>query len=67
MNCNFCLFFDLFIPKTYVIESFRWGIIPLDFVGFFLGFLNLKNGINYIKYKFSHRFGKVWSKLTKKQ
>ncbi len=34
MSCNFCLFFNFFVPKTYVFENSRWGIIPLDFVGF---------------------------------
>jgi hypothetical protein len=43
----------------YVFESFKWGIIPLDFVGFFLGLTNFLNDINYIMYKFSQRFGKV--------
>jgi hypothetical protein len=31
----------------------------MDFVSFPFRTLNLKNHINYIKYKFSHRFGKV--------
>jgi hypothetical protein len=42
MNCNFYLFFNFFAPKTYVLKSFKWDIIPLDFVGFFLGLPNLK-------------------------
>ncbi len=48
-----------FVPKAYVFESFRWGIIPLDCVGFPFRTSKLKNDINYIKCKFSHRFGKV--------
>ncbi len=59
MSYNFCLFFNFFVPKTYVFESFKWGIIPLDFVGFPFRTFKLKNDISYIKYKFSHRFGKV--------
>jgi hypothetical protein len=39
--------------------SFRWGIIPLDFVNFPFRTSKFKNDINYIKYKFSHRFGMV--------
>jgi hypothetical protein len=59
------LFFKFFVPKTYVFESFRWGIIPLDFVGFCFRTSKLKNDISYIKCKFSHRFGKVcrWLKM----
>jgi hypothetical protein len=37
----------------------RWGIIPLDFVDFLCRTSKFLNDINYIKYKFSHRFGKV--------
>ncbi len=64
MVCNFCLFFNFFVPKAYF-ESYRWGIIPLDFVSFPFRTSKLKNDINYIKYKFSHRFGKVckWLKM----
>jgi hypothetical protein len=59
MSCNFYLFFKFFVPKTYVFESFRWGITFMDFVGFTLNISKLKNDISYIKYKFSHIFGKV--------
>jgi hypothetical protein len=31
----------------------------MDFVGFSLRTFKFKNDISYIKYKFSHRFGKV--------
>jgi hypothetical protein len=31
----------------------------MDFVGFFVRTFKFLNDINYIKYKFSHRFGKV--------
>jgi hypothetical protein len=34
MSCNFCLFFNFFVPKTFVFEIFRWGIILMNFVGF---------------------------------
>jgi hypothetical protein len=59
MNCNFCLFFNFSIPKTCVFESFTWVIIHLDLVGFSFRNFKFKNDINYIEYKFSHRFGKV--------
>ncbi len=36
----------------------------MDFVGFSFRTSKLKNGINYIKYKFSHRFGKVCQSLN---
>jgi hypothetical protein len=59
MSCNFGLFFNFFVPKSYVFESFRWGINPMDFVHFPFKTSKLKNDISYIKYKFSHRFWKV--------
>ncbi len=51
MSCNFCLFFNFFVPKTYVFESFTWGIIHMDFVGFPFRTSKLKNEINYIYVK----------------
>ncbi len=45
--------------KHFFLESCRLSIIPLNFLGFFKGFSKLKNDISYMKYKFSHRFGKV--------
>jgi hypothetical protein len=61
----FYFFFNFLVPKTYVFESFTWVIILLDFVGFPFRTSKFKNDINYIKYKFSHRFGKVcmWLKM----
>jgi hypothetical protein len=58
MSCKFYLFFN-FCPKNIFFESFRWNIIHMDFVGFPFRTFKLKNDISYIKYKFSHRFGKV--------
>jgi hypothetical protein len=55
----FILFFQKNCPKNIFFESFKWGIIFMDFVGFFLRNFKFKNDISYIKYKFSHRFGKV--------
>jgi len=52
-------YFQIFCPKSIFFESFRWGIIPLDFVGFPFRTSKLKTNINYIKCKFSHRFGKI--------
>ncbi len=59
MSCNFCLFFNFFVPKAYVLESFTWGIIKMDFVGFSFKPSKLENDISYLKYKFSYKFGKV--------
>jgi hypothetical protein len=42
MSCNFILFFNFFVPKPYVFESFKWGIIPKNLVGFFFELPNLK-------------------------
>ncbi len=64
MSWNFCFFFQNLCPKSIVFESCRWGIIFLDFVGFPFGTSKLKNDISYIKYKFSHRFGKVCKGLN---
>jgi len=36
----------------------------MDFVGFPFKTSKLKNDINYIKYMFSHRFGKVYRWLN---
>jgi len=54
----FVCFFKKFVPKSYF-ESFRWGIIFMDFVGFLFKTSKFKNDINYIKYKFSHRFWEI--------
>jgi hypothetical protein len=59
------LLYNLFVSKTYVFESFGWGIILMDFVGFPFKTSKLKNDISYIKYKFSHKFGKVCRGLNK--
>ncbi len=56
---QFLFVFQFLCPKKYVFESFRWGIILLDFMGFPFRTSNFKNDINYIKCKFSHRFGNV--------
>jgi hypothetical protein len=52
-------FFQFLCPKNIFFLSFRWGIIPMNFVGFPFRTSKFKNEINYIKYKFSHRFQKV--------
>jgi len=64
MSCNFCLFFNLFVPKAYILKNFTWVIIHLDFVGFPFKTSKFKNDLNYIKYQFSHKFGKVYSYLN---
>ncbi len=67
------VFFTMFLPmwvaifvsfsknlsQKHIFESFKWGIIFIDFVGFLFKIFKFKNDINYIKYKFSHIFGKV--------
>jgi hypothetical protein len=58
MSCNL-FYFQKHCPKSNFFESFRWGIIPLDLMGFSFRTSKSKNDINYIKYQFSHRFGKV--------
>jgi hypothetical protein len=45
MSYKFCLFFNFFVLKTYFL-SFRWGIIPMDFVGFLFRDCKLKNDIS---------------------
>ncbi len=56
---QFFFVFEFLCPKSICFGSFRWGIIPLDFVNFPIRISKFKNDINYIKYKFSHRFGMV--------
>ncbi len=53
-----------YFNKSIFFESFKWGIIFMDFVGFPSRTSKLKNDIRYIKYKFSHRFEKVWRWLN---
>ncbi len=55
----FICFFKKNVSKAYGFENFRWGITFMDFVGFLFRTCKFKNNINYIKYTFSHRFGKV--------
>ncbi len=64
MTCNFCLLFKKICPTNIFFESFRWGIIPLDFMGFLFKTSKSKNEISYIKYQFSHRFGRFVSDQT---
>jgi hypothetical protein len=56
---QFLFVFQFLCPKNICFESFTWVIIHMNFVSFFFGTSKLKNDINYTKYKFSHRFGKV--------
>ncbi len=53
------VYFLISLSQNIFCESFRWGIIFLEFVGFPFKTSKLKNDINYIKYKFSPIFGKV--------
>jgi hypothetical protein len=54
----FC-FFNFFVPKAYVLKVLNGVLFLKELWVFILGFSKLKNNINDIKYKFSHRFGKV--------
>ncbi len=56
---QFLFVFQIFCPKIIFFESFWCGIIPLDFMGFFYKTSKSKIDFSYIKYQFSHRFGKV--------
>ncbi len=56
---QFLFVFQFLYQKSIFFESFRWVIIHMDFVGFPFRTSKLENNISYIKYKFSHRFGKV--------
>jgi len=39
---QFLFVIQFFVSEAYFFESFTWGIIHMDFVGFLLGFPNLK-------------------------
>ncbi len=51
--------FQIFCPKSIFFGSFTWTIIHMDCVGFLFMISKFKNDINYIKYKFSHKVGRV--------
>jgi hypothetical protein len=62
---QFLFIFQFLCPKSKFFERFTiWVIIYLDFVGFPFRTSKFKNDINYIKYKFSHRFRKVYKWLN---
>jgi hypothetical protein len=54
----------LFYFQKHFFESFRQNINLKNFVGFPSMTSKLKNDINYIKYKFSHKFEKVCTWLN---
>jgi hypothetical protein len=54
---QFLFAFQFFYFKSIFFWNFYMG--HMDFVGFPFRPSKLKNNINYNKYKFSHRFGKV--------
>jgi hypothetical protein len=58
MSCNFCLVFKFFVRKSYFLKVLN-GAIFLWTLSFPFRTSKLKNDINYVKYKFSHGFGKV--------
>ncbi len=51
--------FQKLLSQKHFFESFKWGIIFMDFVGFLFRASKFKNDISYIKYKFSHKVEKV--------
>jgi len=61
---HFFFVFQNICHKNIVFESFRWHSIPLGFMGYSFRTSKSKNDINYIKYQFSHRFGKVYRWLN---
>jgi hypothetical protein len=56
--------FKLFVPKAYFLKVLNGALFLWTFVGDPFRTSKLKNDINYIKYKFSHRFGKVCKGLN---
>jgi len=58
MSCNF-LFFLKKISQKHIFKKFTLVTIHMDFVDFVFRIFKLKTNINYIKYKFSDRFGKI--------
>ncbi len=61
---NFVFLSKILFQKTYFLKVLNGGIIPFDFMGFFFKTSKSKKDINYIKYQFSHRFGKVYKLLN---
>jgi hypothetical protein len=61
MNYNFLFkfFFQVFCPKKYCLKVLDGALFLWNLWVFFLGLSNFLNDISYIKYKFSHKFGKV--------
>jgi hypothetical protein len=47
------------LSQKHILKKFKWGILFMAFLGFPFKTSKLKNDISYIKYKFSHKFGKV--------
>jgi len=43
MSCNLFVCFSISLFQKHVFEIFRWGIIPLDFVGFLFRTSKSKN------------------------
>jgi hypothetical protein len=59
MSCNFCLFFNLFVPKVSFLKVFDGALLFWILWVFFLGLSNLKMTQTTLNTSFSHRFGKV--------
>jgi hypothetical protein len=56
---QFLFVFQFLCHKSIFFKKITLVIIHMDFVDFAFRTSKLKSNINYIKYKFSHRFGKV--------
>jgi hypothetical protein len=64
MTCNFYFYFNFFVPKAYFLKVLDGALFLWTLWVFPFRTSKLKNDINYIKYKFSHRFGKVYKGLN---
>jgi hypothetical protein len=64
MSCKFYFIFNFFVPKAYFLKVLDGALFIWTLWVFLLELPNLKHDINYIKYKFSHRFGKVFRWLN---
>jgi len=63
---QFCMFFKHFVPKAYVFESFRWGIIFMDFVGFPFRTFNFKMTLSTLNTSFHVDLGSFvrdWTRI----
>jgi hypothetical protein len=60
MDYNFCFFSIFLSQKKKILKALHGSFIHLDFMGFPFRTSKFKNDINYMKYKFSHKFENVY-------